>query len=95
MGLELESGQFCAMQRSNRVISFHSLTSFLSWRILGVYVDQALDVFQHQSDRTSLCLRMSHFDGAAALKLSSWYVGNAEAGLFPCSHPTANLNPHP
>lgn len=26
--------------------------------------------------------RMSHFDGAAALKLSSWYVGNAEVGAF-------------
>eukprot|EP00913_Durusdinium_trenchii_P024557 g23054.t1 len=27
-------------------------------------------------------LAMSHFDGAAALKLSSWYVGNAEVGAF-------------
>lgn len=26
--------------------------------------------------------RMSYFEGAAALKLSSWYVGNAEVGAF-------------
>ena len=31
-------------------------------------------------DRVSFC-RMTHFDGAAALKLSSWYVGNAEVSL--------------
>eukprot|EP00439_Symbiodinium_sp_Y106_P058687 s1976_g8.t1 len=29
-----------------------------------------------------MATRMSHFDGASALKLSSWYVGNAEAGAF-------------
>ena len=35
-----------------------------------------------QRDRRASLLglgRMSHFDGASALKLSSWYVGNAEA----------------